>query len=692
MPEPISVPLSERPCPFITFYSFKGGVGRSMAVINVAGILAARGFRVLVVDMDLEAPGLSFLANQKAADADAKPSQPGFVDLLLDAVERGPDGDLFCLPAPAVFDRYSAPYELPEEFRQNPDGILHIMPAGRLDDDYSQRLERLDLPGLYQAGTGLPLILGFKQVVQDADRFDYVFIDSRTGFSDESGICTRDLPDCLIIVSGLNKQNVEGTASFLSTLRRSIDERKPLEVVLSPIPNGEDALVDARERVARAAFSEAWGAEVQTELHIPYHPQLALTEEPHIFRRRRGYLFDAYNRIEQSVLGLLQDNALDWFERGQGALKAKGYGRAKECLRRVNMVSSESNWAFSFMLGLDVDALSDPDVNVDALCEFVVERLSPSQRRHFAERVALMVKMRRGPEGNNDEIETLFRRAVHADPGHPGVLADYGLFLWREQKELNAADAAYQQGLDADPCFITTLWNYAAFLWHTGRDLNRAEVLFKRAFELDERSVPTLLNYGSFLLESGDGHKAGLMLERAMEVAPTDPTVLGHLAAFLWQERNDVDAAKELFGLALDRESSNVVNLANCGGMCVAIGQIGDGMRLINRALAYLPAKSGSHKELEAECWMYVYCCGAAERRPEALGQLRMLIELQSVKTGNWDFSGVIRQAVVLKHPEDAWLTPLADMLAGHSDPDALNDWAAWKDAAQEDLREPFQD
>ena len=42
-----------------TFYSFKGGVGRTMAVANVANLLAANGSRVLVVDFDLEAPGLS---------------------------------------------------------------------------------------------------------------------------------------------------------------------------------------------------------------------------------------------------------------------------------------------------------------------------------------------------------------------------------------------------------------------------------------------------------------------------------------------------------------------------------------------------------------------------------------------------------------------------------------------------------
>src|ERR1041385_8457111 len=42
----------------ITFYSYKGGTGRSMAVANVAWILASNGCRVLVIDWDLEAPGL----------------------------------------------------------------------------------------------------------------------------------------------------------------------------------------------------------------------------------------------------------------------------------------------------------------------------------------------------------------------------------------------------------------------------------------------------------------------------------------------------------------------------------------------------------------------------------------------------------------------------------------------------------
>src|SRR5258708_3626809 len=41
-----------------TFYSFKGGVGRTTALANIAEILYSRGIKVLMVDFDLEAPGL----------------------------------------------------------------------------------------------------------------------------------------------------------------------------------------------------------------------------------------------------------------------------------------------------------------------------------------------------------------------------------------------------------------------------------------------------------------------------------------------------------------------------------------------------------------------------------------------------------------------------------------------------------
>src|ERR1039458_3198532 len=164
---------------FITFYSFKGGVGRSMALINTAGILAEqRGFRVLVLDLDLEAPGLSYLDPELPDVSPTEkqrqlPFQPGFVDLLGDAKERGQEADLFTLSATEIEARYTQKIKIPDSPRQFLDGSLRIMPAGRFDCNYAQRLDSLNLSALYREGLGEPLIRAFKKKVAEAGLYDY---------------------------------------------------------------------------------------------------------------------------------------------------------------------------------------------------------------------------------------------------------------------------------------------------------------------------------------------------------------------------------------------------------------------------------------------------------------------------------------------------------------------------------------
>src|ERR1700678_2314704 len=78
----------------VTFYSFKGGTGRTMALANVAWILAANGMRVLIADWDLESPGLHRFFQPFMEPAVS--GQPGIVDFIRkyewkidDAILRG---------------------------------------------------------------------------------------------------------------------------------------------------------------------------------------------------------------------------------------------------------------------------------------------------------------------------------------------------------------------------------------------------------------------------------------------------------------------------------------------------------------------------------------------------------------------------------------------------------------------------
>ncbi len=212
-----------------------------MALFNVAGILAGRGFRVLALDLDLEAPGISYLL--RARSSPETPAYPGLIDLLEGAVEHGAESDLFRLSPSEIVARYTHAYTLPKALIRREEGELRIMPAGTIDERYQRRLDELDLPGLYREGDGKPLVMEFKKIIQGAAAFDLVLVDSRTGFSDESGICTRDLADHIVVVTGLNLQNIDGNAAFLRALRLGSDTQKSLQFVLSPVPVGEDELV-----------------------------------------------------------------------------------------------------------------------------------------------------------------------------------------------------------------------------------------------------------------------------------------------------------------------------------------------------------------------------------------------------------------------------------------------------------------
>jgi MinD-like ATPase involved in chromosome partitioning or flagellar assembly len=416
----MSKPLTERgPAPFVTFYSFKGGVGRSMALINVAGILAGRGFRVLAIDLDLEAPGISYLIPSES-DAKVKESPVGFVELLADAVARGPESDLLALDPGEVVELYSGAFKVPEQIRHSAEGFLRIMSAGLFDGGYQRRLDELDLPGLYRDGRGQELVRAFKKTIQDSNVFDFVLVDSRTGFSDESGICTRDLADHLMVVTGLNRQNIEGTAEFLRVLRLASDGNKSLQIILSPVPTGEDELVDQRERIAGEKFAEAWGEELDLSLQIPYHPRLALTEEPHIFRRSRGYLFDAYMAIERQLLARLGLTAKTVIEEASKHIKAERYDRGLASLKlAIKLDDGRSN------LGLLNYNLLDSvrsDSKADALYAFLAKELPASSWMLLSWAVALF-------RTGNDLAGAFFDRALEITPEDPVALFNYARFL-----------------------------------------------------------------------------------------------------------------------------------------------------------------------------------------------------------------------------------------------------------------------
>ena len=141
-----------------------------------------------MIDFDLEAPGLTLL-QRRLQDAEATAPGPGLVELIHDFLSNPKASPLADTKNKAAFrERYVRSLPVPEKLKRLEGGYLDLMPCGRLDATYAQRLYDIKFDQLYEEGIGQPLFQHLKKVIRDADLYDYVLIDSRTGLSDEGSI------------------------------------------------------------------------------------------------------------------------------------------------------------------------------------------------------------------------------------------------------------------------------------------------------------------------------------------------------------------------------------------------------------------------------------------------------------------------------------------------------------------------
>lgn len=118
------------------------------------------------------------------------------------------------------------------------------MPAGRFDDGlYSTRVNEFNWADFFDR---YPLaITEFAYHLRE--NYNYILVDSRTGYTDISGICTSVMPEKLVTVFTPNRQSISGVIEMINSAaeyRKQSNDLRPLLVfpLQSRIENAEDKL------------------------------------------------------------------------------------------------------------------------------------------------------------------------------------------------------------------------------------------------------------------------------------------------------------------------------------------------------------------------------------------------------------------------------------------------------------------
>lgn len=198
----------------ITFYSYKGGVGRSLLVANTAKYLSTLGKSVFALDLDLEAPGLHYKF-QLQNDSPISQGGRGVVDLLADFLK---DGSLTDSLQDTIQD-----VAVPSDA-----GAIRIMRAGSAPQgEYWRRLSSIDWHDLFygQDPVGIPFFLELKERIRADFSPDFLLIDARTGITEMGGVATTILPDAVVCLALCSVEHLDGLRAVMRGIQASLASR-----------------------------------------------------------------------------------------------------------------------------------------------------------------------------------------------------------------------------------------------------------------------------------------------------------------------------------------------------------------------------------------------------------------------------------------------------------------------------------
>jgi len=220
----------------ITFYSFKGGTGRTFALVNIGYLLSVTQKKsVLMIDWDLDAPGLDkYLEPYLPPDESQNEGLIEFMDSIRNRLSRTRVKSRNNKLIDQIIDETLEPFIQPVESLSS---LLFYMKSGQPGEGYSKKIQKFNWRSFFK---NFPEF--FTQFANYlSSNFDFVLIDARTGLTDIGGICTMLMPEKLVLVHTMNNQSIDGV---IDIAKKAIEYRKNSNdlrsLVIFPLPSRVD--------------------------------------------------------------------------------------------------------------------------------------------------------------------------------------------------------------------------------------------------------------------------------------------------------------------------------------------------------------------------------------------------------------------------------------------------------------------
>jgi MinD-like ATPase involved in chromosome partitioning or flagellar assembly len=215
----------------VSFFSFKGGVGRTSTLVATALTLARQGHRVAIIDLDLEAPGLGTIFRLDTSN------NPGVIDYLLEK---------------KVQEEYKLPslFQITDSILLGDEGqAIKLLSAGTVDENYLEKLARLDFQNLVHGQLQKTLQDMLKEL-QKKESLDFILMDARAGFHDLGGLAITKFSHAVVIFGTQSRQSWAGLTHVIRHLATSDELQVVLIQAMAPalgIPGREKELQKFRE-------------------------------------------------------------------------------------------------------------------------------------------------------------------------------------------------------------------------------------------------------------------------------------------------------------------------------------------------------------------------------------------------------------------------------------------------------------